>query len=142
MRRTAQRSMVYEAIVRLGGHCTADQITEELRRTKPTFPRSTVYRGLEALTAAGSLYAAHLGEGATHYELASGDHHHAVCRICGGVQHIEEELVSDLEKHLESEHRFRPARTEVLVIGVCDGCSRAPAPKVDARHPTLEHTHR
>src|SRR5207248_1592052 len=65
MRRTAQRSMVYEAIVRLGGHCTADQITEELRRTKPTFPRSTVYRGLEALTAAGSLYAAHLGEGAT-----------------------------------------------------------------------------
>src|SRR5256885_15851640 len=99
MRRTAQRAMVHEAVVALGGHCTADQITEELRRTKPTFPRSTVYRGLEALTAAGSLYAAHLGEGATHYELASGDHHHAVCKICGGGRYIQEDLVTKPEEH-------------------------------------------
>ncbi len=132
--------MVYEAIVRLGGHCTADQITEELRRTKPTFPRSTVYRGLEALTAAGSLYAAHLGEGATHYELASGDHHHAVCKICGGVLHIEEDLVTSLEKHLEVAHRFKPSRTEVLVVGVCESCSLEPGHK-GPRHPTLEHVH-
>jgi Fur family ferric uptake transcriptional regulator len=141
MRRTAQRTMVYDAIVRLGGHCTADQITEEVRRTRPTFPRSTVYRGLEALTASGAVYAAHLGEGATHYELASGDHHHAVCKSCGGVLHIEEELVSNLENHLESEHRFQPAHTEVLVIGLCEACSRAPSPRT-ARRPTLEHVHR
>jgi len=132
--------MVYEAIVRLGGHCTADQITEELRRTRPTFPRSTVYRGLEALTAAGSLYAAHLGEGATHYELASGDHHHAVCQMCGGVLHIEEELVSALETHLEGLHRFKPTHTEVLVVGVCETCSRTPGRKSLHRH-TLEHVH-
>jgi Fur family transcriptional regulator, ferric uptake regulator len=141
MRRTMQRAMVYDAIVNLGGHCTADQISEEVRRSRPTFPRSTVYRGLEALTASGAVYATHLGEGATHYELASGDHHHAVCKVCGGVLHIEEELVSNLESHLESEHRFRPSRTEVLVIGVCEACSRAPAPK-SARRPTLEHVHR
>ncbi len=133
--------MVYDAIVSLGGHCTADQITEEVRRSRPSFPRSTVYRGLEALTASGAVYAAHLGEGATHYELASGDHHHAVCKACGGVLHIEEELVANLESHLESEHRFKPARTEVLVIGICDACSRAPAAK-SARRPTLEHVHR
>ncbi len=70
MRRTAQRQMVYDAIVRLGGHCTADEITLDLHRTKPGFPRSTVYRALDALTASGSVYAAHLGDGPTHYELA------------------------------------------------------------------------
>jgi Fur family transcriptional regulator, ferric uptake regulator len=141
MRRTAQRSMVYQAIVQLGGHCTADQITEELRRTRTTFPRSTVYRGLEALTAAGTIYAAHLGEGATHYELASGEHHHAVCQVCGGVLHIEEDLVTAIEGHLEEQHRFKPARTEVLVVGICESCSRAPGPK-SARRPTLAHVHR
>ena len=141
MRRTAQRSMVYEAIVHLGGHCTADQITEELRRTRPTFPRSTVYRGLEALTAAGTIYAAHLGEGATHYELASGEHHHAVCQVCGGVLHIEEDLVNAIEGHLEEQHHFKPARTEVLVVGICESCSRAPGPK-SSRRPTLAHIHR
>lgn len=132
--------MVYEAIVRLGGHCTADQVTEEVRRDKPTFPRSTVYRGLEALTASGALYAAHLGEGATHYELASGDHHHAVCEVCGGVLHIEEDLVADLERHLEKDHRFKPARTEVLVVGVCESCAQTPGRR-DTHHQTLEHIH-
>ena len=140
MRRTAQRTMVYEAIVRLGGHCTADQITEELRRTRPTFPRSTVYRAVEALTASGALYAAHLGEGATHYELAGADHHHAVCQLCGGVLHIEEELVADLESHLEQQHHFKPARTEVLVVGICETCSRTPGRKASHR-PMLEHVH-
>jgi Fur family transcriptional regulator, ferric uptake regulator len=144
MRRTAQRTMVYNAIVRLGGHCTADEIAAELHRTKPGFPRSTVYRALDALTASGSVYAAHLGEGPTHYELASGDHQHAVCQVCGGVLHIQEELVSDLETHLEDVHHFKPVRTEVLVVGVCDACSRTPGRKTSrpaSTRPTLEHVH-
>src|SRR5258708_32103905 len=128
MRRTAQRTMVYNAIVRLGGHCTAEEIAAELHKTKPGFPRSTVYRSLEALTASGSVYAAHLGEGPTHYELASGDHHHAVCKVCGGVMHIQEELVNDLEAHLEKGHGFKPVGTEGLVVEGCDDAAANPAP--------------
>lgn len=140
MRRTAQRTMVYNAIVRLGGHCTAEEIATELHKAKPGFPRSTVYRALEALTASGSVYAAHLGDGPTHYELASGDHHHAVCQVCGGVLHIQEELVTELEAHLEQGHRFRPVRTEVLVVGVCDDCSRNPG-RPGARRRTIDAHH-
>jgi Fur family transcriptional regulator, ferric uptake regulator len=133
MRRTAQRSMVYNTIVGLGGHCTAEEIAAELHKQQPRFPRSTVYRALDALTASGSVYAAHLGEGPTYYELASGDHHHAVCQVCGGVMHVQEELVSELERHLEEGHGFKPLRTEVLVVGVCDDCSRNPAPQASPR---------
>jgi Fur family transcriptional regulator, ferric uptake regulator len=140
MRRTAQRTMVYKAIVKLGGHCTAEEITAELHRTKPGFPRSTVYRALDALTASGSVYAAHLGDGPTHYELASADHHHAVCQVCGGVMHIEEELVSELENHLAQGHRFKPVRTQVLVVGVCDECSRNPTPH-QARRRMIDDRH-
>lgn len=141
MRRTNQRAMVYDAIVRLGGHCTADEIAAEIHMTRPGFPRSTVYRALEALTASGSVYAAHLGEGATHYELASGDHHHAVCQVCGGVLHIEEELVGELERHLEQGHRFKPVRTEVLVVGVCEECSRNPGRHAVRRRTIEAHHH-
>jgi hypothetical protein len=56
------------------------------------------------------------------------------------VLHIQEELVSSLESHLEDSHHFRPVRTEVLVVGVCDSCSRNPGRKVSRRH-TLEHVH-
>lgn len=141
MRRTAQRTMVYDAIVRLGGHCTAEEITNELHKSKPGFPRSTVYRALEALTASGSVYAAHLGDGPTHYELASGDHHHAVCQVCGGVMHIQEELVHELEEHLQEGHHFQPVRTEVLVVGVCDSCSRNPGRPVLRRRVIDPHHH-
>ena len=102
---------------------------------------STVYRALEALTASGSVYAAHLGDGPTHYELASGDHHHAVCQVCGGVMHIQEEFVHELEAHLEQGHGFRPVRTEVLVVGVCDDCARNPAPHT-ARRRVIDPHHR
>lgn len=141
MRRTAQRSMVYKAIVNLGGHCTAEEIAGELHKTQPRFPRSTVYRALDALVASGSVFAAHLGDGPTHYELASGDHHHAVCKVCGGVMHIQEELVHELEQHLEKGHGFKPVRTEVLVVGVCDDCSRSPAPPSEHRR-VLDPHHR
>ena len=133
MRRTAQRTMVYNAVVGLGGHCTADEIAAEVRKTQPRFPRSTVYRALDALTASGSVFAAHLGDGPTYYELASGEHHHAVCQVCGGVMHVQEELVHALEQHLEQGHGFKPVRTEVLVVGVCDDCSRDPAPPASRR---------
>ena len=141
MRRTAQRSMVFNAVVSLGGHCTADEIAAELHRSQPRFPRSTVYRALDALTASGSVYAVHLGDGPTYYELATGDHHHAVCQMCGGVMHVQEELVHDLERHLEKGHGFKPVRTEVLVVGVCDDCSRNPAPAA-ARRRMIDPHHR
>ena len=47
--------------------------------------------------------------------------------------HIQEELVAELEAHLEEGHRFKPVRTEVLVVGVCDECSRNPAPPASRR---------
>src|SRR5260370_18280327 len=71
MRRTAQRTMVYNTIVRLGGHCTADEITVELQKTSARFPRSTVYRSLEALTASGSVYPAHPAARPTHHHPAT-----------------------------------------------------------------------
>lgn len=139
MRNTAQRREVYEAIGRLKIHCTAEEISAEVRKLRPRFSRSTVYRSLEALTASGAVYAVHLGDGPTHYELASVDHQHAVCQVCGGVLHLEHELVRELEAHLEERHRFKPARTEVLVVGICDSCTRATGRQPKRR--TLEHVH-
>src|SRR5258708_9453735 len=78
MRRTAQRTEVYNAIVGLGGHCTADEITAELNKSNPGFPRSTVYRALDALTESVYVSVHHLAVVASSYELAIVDHSHAV----------------------------------------------------------------
>jgi Fe2+ or Zn2+ uptake regulation protein len=98
-----------------------------------------VYRALEALSTSGALRAVRLGDGPIHYEVSSEDHQHAICQVCGGVLHIEHSLVAELERHLQERHRFRPVRTDVLVVGICDECSRRPGPRRARR--VLEHVH-
>jgi Fur family ferric uptake transcriptional regulator len=140
MRQTRQRQQVWEAIQRLGGHCTADEITAELQLGRPGFSRSTVYRALEALSTSGALHAVRLGDGPVHYEVAGEEHQHAICQVCQGILHIEHGLVDELERHLEERHRFKPVRTEVVVVGVCDACTRGRALRPTRRR-TLDHVH-
>jgi Fur family transcriptional regulator, ferric uptake regulator len=142
-RQTNQRRLVWDAITKLGAHCTADEIAARIQADHPGFPRSTVYRALEAFTIAGALRPVRFGAGPTHYEIAGEDHQHAICERCEGIVHLEDSLLRQLEEHLEERHRFRPLRTEVLVIGVCDACTRAeggPQPSPTGRR-NLEHVH-
>ncbi|HKT84084.1 MAG TPA: Fur family transcriptional regulator [Solirubrobacterales bacterium] len=140
LRQTRQRRIVWEAVDALGGHCTADEIASHVQSVDPSLARSTVYRALEALAASGAVHAVRLGGGAVHYELAGEEHQHALCQVCEGVLHIEDDLVHDLEHHLEELHRFRPVRTEVLVVGVCETCARSGGRRPTKRR-TLEHVH-
>lgn len=140
LRQTQQRRLVWEAVGRLGGHCTADEIATEVQRERPGFARSTAYRALDALTSSGALHAVRLGQGPVHYEVAGEAHHHAICEACQGILHIEDELVTALEDHLEGRHHFHPVRTEVVVVGLCERCAQGRRPAGPAKR-TLEHVH-
>lgn len=139
LRHTRQRQLVWDAVQRLGGHCTADEISAQVERAQPGFARSTVYRALEALAASGLLHAVRLGDGPIRYETATEDHQHAVCQVCQSIFHIEHELVRELEEHLERLHRFTPVRTDVLVVGVCEACARGQVRPLTSRRRTVEH---
>jgi Fur family transcriptional regulator, ferric uptake regulator len=142
MRRTRQRELVWETVRSAGPHVTADEIAVEIRKQQPGFSRSTVYRALEALATSGDVRTLRLGTGAVLYECGTlGEHQHAVCQSCEAILHLEPELVDELERHLEEMHRFRPIRTDVVVVGTCDGCARSGGPADGARRRTLEHAH-
>ncbi len=113
---------------RLGGHCTADEITGALQKGHPGFSRSTVYRALEALAASGAIHAVRLGAGPIHYEVAAEIHQHAICQSCQGIFHIEHSLIAELESHLQERHHFQPVRVDVVVTGVCEACAQGRAP--------------
>jgi Fur family ferric uptake transcriptional regulator len=142
MRRTRQRELVWETVRAYGPHLTADEIAAEISKRSAGFPRSTVYRALEALTASGDVRAVRLGAGPTLYECGTlGEHQHAVCQSCQAILHLEPELVRELERHLEEMHRFKPARTDVVVVGVCDSCARSGRRRPRARRRTVDHAH-
>jgi Fe2+ or Zn2+ uptake regulation protein len=142
-RHTSQRRLVWDTITALGPHCTADEIAARIQAERPGFPRSTVYRALDAFTIAGALRPVRFGAGPTHYEIAGEDHQHAICERCEGILHLEDSLLRELEDHLEELHRFQPLRTEVLVIGVCEACARTGEVKRPLKQGkrNLEHVH-
>jgi Fur family transcriptional regulator, ferric uptake regulator len=142
LRQTLPRRLVWEAIVRLGPHCTADEIALDLETQHVSVPRSSIYRALEALEASGAVRAVHFGGGAARYEPTGEAHQHAVCQVCQGILHLENALIRDLEEHLEHDHHFTPVRTDVTVVGICAHCAEAGqvAPCPGAAH-NLEHVH-
>ena len=143
-RQTLPRRLVWESLGRLGPHCTAEEIAVDLEERHLQLPRSSVYRALEALTVSGAVREVHFGGGAARYELASEEHEHAlchaICQVCHGVLHLEDELVRELESHLQHDHRFTPLRTEVVVVGVCAHCARSGRPRQPEQR-TLAHVH-
>jgi Fur family transcriptional regulator, ferric uptake regulator len=133
---------VWEALARLGPHCTAEEIAADLEARSVSLPRSSIYRALEALEASGTVKAGHFGGGAARYEVTGEEHQHAVCQECQGIMHLENSLIRALEEHLERAHRFTPLRTDVTVIGICSHCADPghAGPRVGVAH-NLEHVH-
>ena len=142
MRQTLPRRLVWEAMARLGPHCTAEEIAADLEAHSISVPRSSVYRALEALEDSGAVKAVHFGGGPARYEPTGEDHQHAVCQVCRGILHLENALIRELEEHLEEDHHFTPVRTDVTVVGICAHCAEAESspPNLGPSH-NLEHVH-
>jgi Fe2+ or Zn2+ uptake regulation protein len=88
LRITGPRLAVYEAFQSLGGHRTVDEIHGQLERVEVGLTRASVYNVVADLEGAGLLCRPYLGAGAVRYELASGDHDHFLCRVCGEVMDV------------------------------------------------------
>ena len=82
---TQPRLRVYEALARLGGHRTADEVADAVASAGHHLSRASVYNALDALRDARLTMVADTGPGPTRHELARAWHHHFVCRTCGDV---------------------------------------------------------
>jgi Fur family ferric uptake transcriptional regulator len=118
-----------EVLRTLGGgeHLTADEVLARVRRVVPTINPSTVYRTLEALAGAGLVRCTDLGAGRMHFELARGHrHHHVVCRGCGAVEHLHDEVVAPVAARLAAATGYAlDTDAEFLLPGRCPACAGA-----------------
>ena len=92
---------------------------QELPRVNP----STVYRTLDLLVADGLVLRTDLGAERVFYEPAHDHrHHHLVCRRCGAVAHVHDEVVADARARLEAASGYALGGEEVTFFGLCPGC--------------------
>lgn len=124
-RLTPQRQIILDTLCETGGHVTVAELYERVHGRFPAIDRSTVYRALDFFGALGLVSAAGIG-GATVYEVAGqgehGRHHHLVCRDCGDIGHVPDDLFDDFAARLRDDYGFVADADSLTISGLCRDC--------------------
>lgn len=125
-RLTIQRARILEALHRLPGHSTAEQIHAAVSEDggDVEMALSTVYRNLEALAEMGLVTAFASGAGVTTYEWAGGEtpHHHLLCEDCGHSEEVELPSLHALIDEVDRAHGFAVDLRHLAIRGHCRAC--------------------
>lgn len=125
---TDQRLTVASALAASRRQVTAGELWEQVRARHPRLGRATVFRTLEALTDAG-LARRLEREGHVYAYVACrpAHHHHLACRVCGTVEDVGEEFVTDLNDRARRQLGFEIEDARLDFYGVCRRCQDAAA---------------
>lgn len=131
-RATPQRLHILGAFLP-GEHLSADEVFGRVEYVAPVLNRSTVYRTLELFRDLSLISETDLGGGVRHYELLEpGRHHHLVCRDCGALLELDDELVRPLREAIRARYAFDACIDHLALFGRCAACqhasSESPAP--------------
>jgi len=121
LRLTRPRREVYAVLRDLGGHRSADEVSDALHARGGKVSRMTVYNALDDLRDAGVVLEADVGPGRALFEAGSVWHHHFVCRRCGIV--IDVPCVKGRKPCLRLTAAVgRADEAQVIFRGVCRKC--------------------
>jgi Fur family ferric uptake transcriptional regulator len=119
---TPQRMAILHILHNADGHLSPIEVYEHASREVPGLTEPTVYRTLEFLAENGLVCPTHTGSGHLVYEIAREDHHHLVCRKCGGEIQIEHAQLKKLYTELEETSGFRSIDSHITFFGLCPEC--------------------
>lgn len=125
---TPQREMVVAVILeKESDHLSAEEIFLFVKRKNSDIGLATVYRTLEILTDLHIVdRVSFTDDGVALYDLRKEGkkhfHHHLVCDKCGNVEEIDEDLLLDVEKIIESRFEFQVRDHRLTFMGICKDC--------------------
>lgn len=125
-RATPQRLLILGAFADPCEHLTAEEVYDRVGPLAPAVNRSTVYRTLELFRDLGIISETDLGGGVRQYELVDDHrHHHLVCRNCGIMLEIDDELVAPLRAAAKERFGFEVTIDHLALFGWCAHCAAA-----------------
>ena len=129
---TNQRLLVLEVLAdHRDRHMTAEDIYELVKEDYPEIGLATIYRTVQLLLEMQLVDRINLDDGCVRYEMGQdtdGDmcgkhhHHHLICNTCGKVLPFKDDLLEELERHIEEETGFHVVNHELKFYGQCQEC--------------------
>ncbi|MCI5868777.1 MAG: transcriptional repressor [Dorea sp.] len=129
---TNQRLLVLEVLAdHQDKHLTAEDIYELVKEDYPEIGLATIYRTVQLLLEMQLVDRISLDDGCVRYEIGEffdGEerhhHHHLICRTCGQVFPFKNDLLDELESHIEQTTGFHVLDHELKFYGQCKKCRK------------------
>ena len=97
---TPQRIAVYNMLLGTTAHPNAEMIYKTLEPTNPTMSLATVYKTLDFFKQLGLVQELNVGESSSRYDAVVRCHPHTVCRICGRVDDLHMDALTEVARKL------------------------------------------
>lgn len=122
---TQQRIAIYQLLAQRGGHLTAQELHDRLRKQHPTLSLNTVYTNLEALVSVRLVNRVTInGERSHYYDANEVPHVHLVCQSCGAIEDLPKEDLDTLVLPRSATRHFRVTGYRLQIDGVCHRCKQ------------------
>lgn len=124
LRNTRQREEILDVFLSSGGHITADELFDKVKKRDSSIGYATVHRNLNLLLEAGLAEEIKIGKEKTRYEhMHMREHHdHLICLKCGRFIEVVDENIEKLQNKLAEEKEFLPVRHKLEIYGYCKKC--------------------
>ena len=121
---TPQRIAVYNMLMNTYEHPNAEMIYKSLEPTNPTMSLATVYKTLDFFKQLGLVQELNVGEPSSRYDAVVQCHPHTVCKVCGKVEDLHMEELTDVAKKLVPGLDFEVEMEQLILYGTCGACRK------------------
>ena len=121
---TPQRIAVYNMLMSTHEHPNAEMIYKTLEPTNPTMSLATVYKTLDFFKQLGLVQELNVGEPSSRYDAVVQCHPHTVCKVCGRVDDLHLEALTEVTKKLVPDLDFDVEMEQLILYGTCSECRK------------------
>ncbi len=126
---TTQRVLVYDILKEnKDQHLSTEEIYDLIKNKNPRMGIATIYRTLQLFEEIRLVYKHNFDDGYSRYEILSTNntevhqHHHLLCKKCGKIIEVKEDLMNSLEEIIEKQYNFEILNHVVKFTGICCQC--------------------
>ncbi|MBF0586304.1 transcriptional repressor [Prosthecochloris sp. N3] len=123
-RYSPQRERLYQVLSGTDTHPTANWLYDQLKKEFPSLSLGTVYRNLGILIEQGKAKKIDAGSTFDRYEAKTTPHYHLICRTCGKIIDIEENVFPELVDTMRHKTCFDIDGYRIDFFGTCRTCAK------------------
>lgn len=122
MRQTKQKKIILEAVRKLPGHPSAEDVYVALKPDHPQLSLATVYRNLNGFCNRGLLLKVEAPNRAVHFDKNVHEHAHGICKECDDIIDIEIPDMEAFRDFMKNWSEMEVDNYNLILYGTCRNC--------------------